>query len=203
MYDATQLNDMLVPELVDIADQLKISNTEKTSKADLIDKILNKQDIIEKASKPSARGDEKIRRKRTVKKPVEQSEPEPEEAPVAEASTPEPEPDPVVQASTPLSEEAAAPTARPTLTKRSRKPREPKAESANPVAEPVENIDDNNVNRVEAPQPNQSVPVAVQQQPQQNGYDDPIPTQTTTANSNPAPVFDTRATKWQWSTSPK
>ena len=195
MYDATQLNDMLVPELVDIADQLKISKVEKTSKADLISKILTKQDIVEKASKPSANGDEKIRRKRTVKKDkapaAEQSEevssPEPIAAEVA--PVPAPEPEPVVQASLPLQEEVAQPSTRPTLTKRTRKPRELKADSSNPVAEPVDAVNGNDINRVEQTQP---VAVAVTPQPaqpaQQNNYDDPITIQPALANSNPAPV---------------
>lgn len=36
MYDILQLNDMLVPELRDIAEQLSIQNSKKLSKQDLI-----------------------------------------------------------------------------------------------------------------------------------------------------------------------
>lgn len=43
MYDISQLNDMLVPELLDIAEQQEINNAKKLEKKDLIDKILDKQ----------------------------------------------------------------------------------------------------------------------------------------------------------------
>lgn len=43
MYDILQLNDMLVPELLDIAEQLKISNAKKLDKQELVYKILDKQ----------------------------------------------------------------------------------------------------------------------------------------------------------------
>jgi len=45
MYDILQLNDMLVPELVDIAEELKISNPRKSDKQELIYKILDKQAV--------------------------------------------------------------------------------------------------------------------------------------------------------------
>ena len=46
MYDILQLNDMLVPELLDIAEQLKITGVKKLEKQDLIYKILDKQAIL-------------------------------------------------------------------------------------------------------------------------------------------------------------
>ena len=64
MYDTIQLNDMLVPELHDIADQLAITNYKKLEKQELIDKILSKQSAMAAASK---NGDDKPKRKRTVK----------------------------------------------------------------------------------------------------------------------------------------
>jgi transcription termination factor Rho len=45
MYDILQLNDMLVPELLDIAEKLDISNVKRAGKQDLIYKILDKQAI--------------------------------------------------------------------------------------------------------------------------------------------------------------
>ena len=45
MYDILQLNDMLVPELLDIAEQLKIPNAKKLAKQDLVYKILDGQAI--------------------------------------------------------------------------------------------------------------------------------------------------------------
>ncbi|HQX74225.1 MAG TPA: transcription termination factor Rho [Chitinophagaceae bacterium] len=64
MYDILQLNDMLVPELLDIADQLKIHNAKKLSKQDLVYKILDSQAIAgSKGAKPADDG----KRKRIIK----------------------------------------------------------------------------------------------------------------------------------------
>ncbi|MFN8290138.1 MAG: transcription termination factor Rho [Chitinophagaceae bacterium] len=64
MYDILQLNDMLVPELLDIAEQLKIPNAKKLSKQDLVYKILDSQAIAgSKGAKPTEDG----KRKRIVK----------------------------------------------------------------------------------------------------------------------------------------
>ena len=65
MYDILQLNDMLVPELLDIAEQLKIPNAKKLSKQDLVYKILDGQAI--KASEKKGDGEEKHKRKRIIK----------------------------------------------------------------------------------------------------------------------------------------
>src|ERR1044071_8156027 len=65
MYDILQLNDMLVPELLDIAEQLKIPNAKKLSKQDLVYKILDGQAI--KASEKKNDGEEKHKRKRIIK----------------------------------------------------------------------------------------------------------------------------------------
>ncbi len=67
MYDILQLNDMLVPELLDIADQLKIQNAKKLDKQELIYKILDKQAVTASAAKNSNATDDKGRRKRIVK----------------------------------------------------------------------------------------------------------------------------------------
>lgn len=66
MYDILQLNDMLVPELVDIAAQLKIESPEKFEKQELVYKILDKQALLESALSPTATG-EKTKRKRIIK----------------------------------------------------------------------------------------------------------------------------------------
>lgn len=65
MYDIAQLNEMLVPELKDIADQLSIPHAQKTDKQDLIYKILDRQAIAESGAKASAT--EKGKRRRIVK----------------------------------------------------------------------------------------------------------------------------------------
>src|SRR5688500_20363861 len=64
MYDILQLNDMLVPELLDIAEQLKIPNVKKLSKQDLVYKILDSQAI---AGSKGAKSNDDGKRKRIVK----------------------------------------------------------------------------------------------------------------------------------------
>ena len=66
MYDILQLNDMLVPELLDIAEQLDINNAKKLDKQELIYKILDKQAIVGGGEKSSA-DDKQPRRRRIVK----------------------------------------------------------------------------------------------------------------------------------------
>lgn len=66
MYDILQLNDMLVPELLDIAEQLKIPNAKKLSKQDLVYKILDGQ-AIKASEKRAGEADDKHKRKRIIK----------------------------------------------------------------------------------------------------------------------------------------
>src|SRR6185437_8087505 len=67
MYDILQLNDMLVPELLDIAEQLKIPAAKKLSKQELVYKILDKQAVVS-SEKPDAADDKQPKaRKRIVK----------------------------------------------------------------------------------------------------------------------------------------
>lgn len=66
MYDILQLNDMLVPELLDIAEQLNIPNTKKMDKQELVYKILDSQAIAgSKGGNNSS--DDKGKRKRIIK----------------------------------------------------------------------------------------------------------------------------------------
>jgi transcription termination factor Rho len=67
MYDILQLNDMLVPELLDIAEQLKISGPKKLDKQELIYKILDKQAVVASEAKPDPNDDGKPKRKRIIK----------------------------------------------------------------------------------------------------------------------------------------
>ncbi len=64
MYDISQLNDLLVPELVDIAEHLNISNAKKLNKQDLISRILETQSNMSTDKKNEG---EKPKRKRIVK----------------------------------------------------------------------------------------------------------------------------------------
>ncbi|HNL81854.1 MAG TPA: transcription termination factor Rho [Chitinophagaceae bacterium] len=65
MYDILQLNDMLLPELLDIAEELKISNAKKLDKQDLIYKILDSQAV--KASETKEAEPKKQRIRKAVK----------------------------------------------------------------------------------------------------------------------------------------
>ncbi len=62
MYDISQLNDMLVPELQDIAIERNITNAKKLEKQDLISQILNKQNTMSNGI-----DGEKPKRKRIIK----------------------------------------------------------------------------------------------------------------------------------------
>ncbi len=67
MYDILQLNDMLVPELLDIAEQLKITGAKKLEKQDLVYKILDKQALLESTTEDTNTEGEKPKRKRIIK----------------------------------------------------------------------------------------------------------------------------------------
>ncbi|RPE14364.1 transcription termination factor Rho [Chitinophaga lutea] len=78
MYDILQLNDMLVPELLDIAEKLDISNPKKLDKQALIYKILDKQAVIASEDQ-QGNGDEKKSRKRKPVSKKEETPPPPSE----------------------------------------------------------------------------------------------------------------------------
>lgn len=65
MFDILQLNDLLVPELLDIAEQQKITNAKNLKKQELIYQILDKQALMTPEKK--AASTEKPKRKRIVK----------------------------------------------------------------------------------------------------------------------------------------
>jgi len=65
MYNISQLNDLLVPELLDIAEQFSIPNSKKMNKQDLVEQIMEKQSQMADEKK-SADG-EKPKRKRILK----------------------------------------------------------------------------------------------------------------------------------------
>jgi transcription termination factor Rho len=67
MYDILQLNEMLLPELLDIATQLKITGAKKLEKQDLVYKILDKQAVLESANSGKADNKEDGKRKRIIK----------------------------------------------------------------------------------------------------------------------------------------
>lgn len=71
MYDILQLNDMLLPELLDVAEQLKIKNIKGLDKQDLIYKILDNQAIsnskIEEAENDAPAKKSKPKKAATIK----------------------------------------------------------------------------------------------------------------------------------------
>ena len=111
MYDISQLNDMLVPELLDITEQLHISQANKLDKKELIYKILDKQALMAGEPKTNSNGAERPKRKRIPKA----ASPKPVETPVSEK-----EEVPEIQ----LKKEAPEPPAEVTIKKRGRKTRE-------------------------------------------------------------------------------
>jgi transcription termination factor Rho len=70
MYDILQLSDLLVPELLDVAEQLQITNAKKLSKQDLIYKILDKQAVMNADKTPE---EDKPKRKRIIKTTTDNS----------------------------------------------------------------------------------------------------------------------------------
>lgn len=124
MYDILQLNDMLVPELLDIAEQLDINNAKKLDKQELVYKILDKQAVS--ASEVKQNGMEKPKRKRIIKATAntrEEAEVMTETAPPpVEVKVPEPLPEPE--------------PAKEAVKKRGRKPKEKEKEEEQPQPAP-------------------------------------------------------------------
>ena len=78
MYDISQLNELLVPELHDIADELNISNSKKMNKQELVSTILDKQTNMTTNNKTPE--GEKPKRKRIAKGDIASEATEPAQA---------------------------------------------------------------------------------------------------------------------------
>ncbi len=117
MYDISQLNDMLVPELLDIADQLSIPHAKKLEKQDLIYKIVDKQ--AEGSSENKEATPEKSRRRRILKTNTITT---PETAEVAAVHLAEPAAE-AYTAPVEVAVEAPKETGRVALAKRTKKPK--------------------------------------------------------------------------------
>jgi transcription termination factor Rho len=100
MYDIAQLNDLLVPELHDIADQLSIKTSKKAEKTDLIQLILDKQASMSTEKTNDA---EKPKRKRILKGDVSAEASAPEAAPAVKEA-PAAKPAPVLKGRKPMAE---------------------------------------------------------------------------------------------------
>lgn len=118
-YDITQLNEMLVPELLVIAETLGIANAKKTEKQELVYRILDKQAAAASSGAPDY--EEKPKRTR-LRRPKESGA-----APVAADS-----PEPAAESPAALPQkEKESPAKEPTKKRTLRKPRtKPEAEDA-------------------------------------------------------------------------
>jgi len=115
-YDILQLNDMLIPELVDVADTLNIQNAKSFDKKTLVDKIMDQQ------SSNGATAEEP--KKKRGRKPKDELTAKAEPAPIEEP-TPEPIPEPVIATVAPAAEPAEEGD-------KKRRPRKPKDETTFP-----------------------------------------------------------------------
>jgi transcription termination factor Rho len=141
MYDISQLNDMLLPELLDVADSLHIDNAKKLNKQELIFKILDQQAITGNGNgAPKPAGNEKPRRRRILKattaNSVEEAVVEDTETAIAAAAAAEEKP-------------ARAPQKKEEKPRRGRK----KAEEPQPVLEmPLETGADDTIQNIDIPE---------------------------------------------------
>ena len=67
MYDILQLNDMLLPELLEVAEQLKLTNFKKLDKQALIYKILDGQAVTASEAKEEKPRKTRPRKPATIK----------------------------------------------------------------------------------------------------------------------------------------
>ena len=161
MYDILQLNDMLVPELLDIAEQLKISNAKKLDKQELIYKILDKQAVMASENKGTDSSD-KGKRKRIVKATTGNSteeaivESEPEKPRKAEPRKPIAKKDETAAAPVEAKETAGAQSDK-QPGKRGRKKQEDKPVEAQPDQQ-EEILNDNNAVETESNSPQVNEP---------------------------------------------
>jgi transcription termination factor Rho len=139
MYDILQLNDMLVPELVDLAGELKIVFAKNSDKKDLIYKILDKQAIMESGNNENTTPVEKPRRKRIIKAAAPNAT---EEAEVvdSQSSEPAPEVEAVADADASLEDKAVKKGRKPKLAK-PEKAKEPDVEETTDEASTEESSD--------------------------------------------------------------
>ena len=72
IYDIMQLNEMLVPQLQTLAEELKVKNIKKLEKQDLVYKILDAQALLplENNEKPKKAKTEKVVKEKTTKPPA-------------------------------------------------------------------------------------------------------------------------------------
>jgi transcription termination factor Rho len=132
MYDILQLNDMIVPELLDIAGKLRIEDAKNLDKQGLVYKILDRQAVVASEGKmPAAAVGERPKRKRIIKTATSNSN---EEAVVEDIA-----PELQVAEAIAAPEPAAAPPAEKKVLRRNMAPPPPAATvpAAAPAAPPA------------------------------------------------------------------
>lgn len=82
-FDILQLNNMIVPELLDIAKELRIDDVKDLAKQDLIYKILDKQAILSASNTSATTAEKKAPRKKIIAKKAAKTEVNETEKPVA------------------------------------------------------------------------------------------------------------------------
>ena len=151
MYDILQLNDMLVPELLDLAEQLKMANAKKLSKQELIYKILDKQALMNSENMDKSKED-KNKKKRIVKTTtsnsteeaiVESDEPAEKEKPIRQLRKKSDAPAVPAPAQTTAPKLAPAPVAAVVAKKLDRKPakKKPVEETQSVIPDLIDNDD--------------------------------------------------------------
>jgi transcription termination factor Rho len=119
-YDIAQLNDMIVPELLDIAESLGMTDVKKLGKQELVYQILDRQAVNASAENTVIEGPKKKR----GRKP---KDPEPKERPEPVAETvPQPEPEAVTESAG----DKESKSSKPVRGKRERKPAASREERA-------------------------------------------------------------------------
>jgi transcription termination factor Rho len=152
MYDISQLNDMLVPELKDIADQLSIPHAGKAEKQDLIDQILNRQSDSNGATKAPTQ--ERGKRKRIVKSSTTANTTDTAEQPQAPAAEAEKSED----GDRPRTESFRMPAV-----KRGRKPKAPKEEKQLEFDNSDNNTSSDGINDISSSDENNNINAEVEE----------------------------------------
>lgn len=145
MYDILQLNDMLVPELLDIAEDLKIENARKLNRQELVYKILDKQAVMGSDQKSDGPGKQK-QRKRIVKASTSNTT---EEAIVEE---------PIVESKTPVKKSAVKKEAKPSPKKGGRKRQDEENDQPEEITSPEQQMEVPVVNEDETSQGGEPIP---------------------------------------------
>ncbi len=150
-YDILQLNEFLLPELIDIADKMGIKNTQKLEKDALIYQILDQQALTKIPTTPIV--DEPVVKKTRVRKPApEATSAEPKKvvaAPISETPAAAPISEALPVAEKPVIEKRKPIQHKKPVVHAPVAPAEASGNVATPMAETTENPDANNINSTE------------------------------------------------------